>query len=189
MRTAGRALAAILMVGGATIARLDAAQPSRPVALYVSTSDDAIPAELSPAGQAAVRRAQDLRARFLAALRKTSEVVIVTDEASADASLEIREAAVHEARATEDTRRPVPGRPAGTPSGGRVATSDTDIAVNQVRDRDYALTVRVATAHFFADCSSDPRDTSAASAVGTVMGKLKSWIGAHRRELTLPRTP
>ncbi|HEV7501888.1 MAG TPA: hypothetical protein VGQ33_17865 [Vicinamibacteria bacterium] len=188
MRTAGRALAAVLIVGNAGTA-LEAAPPSRPVALYVSTSDDAVPAELSPAGQAAVRRAEDLRARFLAALRKTKEVLIVNDEAAADARVEIREAAVHEARATEDTRRPIPGRPAGTPSGGRIGTADTDVAVNQVRDLDYALTVRVSTAHFFADCSSDPRDTSAASAVGTVMGKLKQWIGTHHRELILPRTP
>ncbi len=152
---------------------LPAASP-RPIALFLVQREEPVAPELTPAGRAAVREGQRLRARFLAALGKVEGVKVVTDESLADARLEVLEATVHRDTAIERTQRKDPqshvrqGRP-----------EDTDISVSHVFETDYALTVRVTAGDAFTDFSSSTRDSSASSAVGTVIGKLRGWVRAR----------
>src|SRR5262249_875821 len=102
---------------------------------------------------------------------KVEGVTLVSDESAADARLEILEAAVHRGTAVERTQRKDPkshvheGRP-----------EDTDISVSHVFETDYALTVRVTSGGSFTDFTSSTRDSSASSAVDTVIRKLRGWV-------------
>jgi hypothetical protein len=159
-----------------------AASETRRQALAVFLVEGEEPEGLSPAGQAARRDARRLRARFLDALRKVDEVVLVTDAGAAEARLEIREAAVHRVTLTGRTDRRGPKKPEGV-TGGTIQERETDVGIGRVEARDYALTVRLTAGRTFADFSSDTRERSASSAVDTVVRALRRWVREHRREL------
>ena len=158
------------------------AASARPLSLFLVDRAEPVAAELTPAGQAAVREGRKLRERFLARLRKVDEVVLIADEAAADARLEIREAVVHRESGTERSERRRPKNPGGI-QGGAIGETVTDVAVGRLDGRDYALTVRVTAGSSFADFNSSTREPSASSAVDTVIRSLRHWVGEHRELL------
>jgi hypothetical protein len=160
----------------------------RPLSLFLVESDEPVADDLTPAGQAAIREGQRLRERFRDRLRKLGEVAIVTDEALADARLEIREAAVHRLSTAGHTEPRPPKKPAGI-QGGAVGERVTDVGVGRTVERDYALTVRLTAGSSFADFSSSTREPSASSAVDTVIRSLRRWVREHRDDVARAARP
>jgi len=154
----------------------------RPLRLFLDDREEPVAPELTPTGEAAVREGRRLRERFRGRVGKLAEVVLVADEADADARLEIREAAVHRESGTEHSERRTPKKPAGV-QGGAIGERVTDVAVGRIDGRDYALTVRVTAGSSFADFNSNTREPSASSAVDTVIRSLRHWVREHRELL------
>jgi hypothetical protein len=168
-------LSVLMAVLATSVTSLAVHEAPRRVALFFVEREEPVAADLTPAGEASVREGAKLRARFLAALRKLDGVVLVTDESAADARLEVLEASVHETTEVERTQGNGPRKPAGIGSGG-TKDLDVDVATSRHAERDYALTVRVTVDAAFSDLASSPHDASAASAVDTVIRKLRGWV-------------
>jgi hypothetical protein len=156
------------------------APPARPLSVFLIATDEPVAEDLTPAGQAAVREGQSLRAQFLQRLRKAEGVVLVTDETAADARLEIREAVVHHVYETERSERKPPVKTPGV-KGGAIGEQVTDLGIARTAKRDYALTVRLTIGSTFADFTNSTKDTSAGSAADTVVGRLRRWVREHDR--------
>jgi hypothetical protein len=178
MRRAPTALAVVL-AGPALLA--GAASRPPPLAVFVVDREVTVPDTLTPAGEAARRDAQRLRTRLLDALRNVDEIVLVADEAAADARLEFREAAVHRLPRPPDAEGGSPRKPPGV--RGTIGEHVTDVALGRIEGPDHALTVRLSSARRFADFSSTSPEPSASSAVATVVRALRRWVREHRREL------
>jgi len=178
------AAVALALAMAAVGPRVAAAPAARPLRVFVAPAEATTDA-LTPAGQAARREGEALRAKFLDRLRKMNEVALVDDEGQAQARLEVRESAVHHRSRTETTSKRGGGR---QPSGPRqfIVETQEEVGVSASDEREFALTVRITAGNVVADFASSVTEPSASSAADTVARSMARWIRAHRRELARP---